>query len=371
MKRVLFLLALSIVVVAFLPACKKSEESIKIGVAGPMTGPEAKMGLDFRNGVAVAVEEWNSKGGVLGKKIEIISGDDVSDPKQAVSVARKLVNSGVVAVIGHFDSNCSIPASDIYNAAAIPMITPATTNPRLTSQGYKGIFRVCGTDDQQGKIAADFVSRKLKLKKVAVLHNKTTYGQGLADEFKNNLGSGVQVVYYGAITQGEKDFKPVLTAIRALSAELIYFGGIYNEAGLLVKQARELGMNQPFMSGDGTIDPKFIEIAGAQAAEGTYLTFGPDPNNIPAAKEFISKYKAKHGELGPYSIYAYEAMNILLSAIKAAAATEGKAVIEKLHSTEFSGAMGNIKFVEKGDVQASPFVVWVTKNGRFVEHWKP
>ncbi|MBN2653653.1 MAG: branched-chain amino acid ABC transporter substrate-binding protein [Nitrospirae bacterium] len=371
MKRILFFLIISIAVLAYLSACKKSEDVIKIGVAGPMTGPEAKMGIDFRSGVAVAVDEWNARGGVLGKKVGIVTGDDVSDPKQAVSVARKLVNSGVAAVVGHFDSNCSIPASDIYDAAAIPMITPATTNPRLTSQGYKGVFRVCGTDDQQGRIAAEFAVKSLKLKKVAVLHNKTTYGQGLADEFKNNLGNSVQVVYYGAITQGEKDFKPVLTAIRELSPELIYFGGIYNEAGLLVKQARELSMKQPFMSGDGTIDPKFIEIAGAEAAEGTYLTFQPDPNNIPSAKEFISKYRSKYGELGSYSIYAYEAMNILLSAIKAAGTTNGKAIIEKLHSMEFSGALGSIKFMDKGDVQVSPFVVWITKDGRFVEYWKP
>ena len=230
---------------------------------------------------------------------------------------------------------------------------------------------MCGRDDQQGKVAADFVKDRLKLKKVAILHDKTTYGQGLADEFRKNLGGKVDVVYYGGIVQGDKDFKMILISVKSKDPELVFFGGIYPEAGLLVKQAKELGFNAPFMSGDGTIDPKFIEIAGAAAAEGTYLTFSPDPKNIPSAKGFIEKYRAKYGEIGPYSIYAYDAANILLNAIKEANSTEGKAVIEKLHSMEFNVALGKIKFDEKGDVTVSPYVVWITKNGKFEEYWKP
>lgn len=350
--------------------CKKKEDVIKIGIAGPMTGAQAKMGTDFRNGVTIAIEEWNAKGGILGKKIEIVVGDDQADPKQAVAVANKLVNEGVKGIVGHFNSSCSIPASDVYNRAGIPMITPASTNPQLTERGYRGVFRVCGRDDQQGKVAADFIMSQLKLKKVAVIHDKTTYGQGLADEFKKNL-INVEIVYYGGITQGDKDFKTVLTAIKAKNPELIYFGGIYPEAGLLIRQAREIGLNVPFMSGDGSIDPKFIEIAGKDAAEGTYLTFGPDPKNIPTAKDFIEKYNAKFGEIGPYSIYAYEATNILLKAIKEAGTLDGKAIIEKLHAMEFEGSLGKIKFTEKGDVAVAPYVVWITKDGKFVEYWKP
>jgi branched-chain amino acid transport system substrate-binding protein len=211
----------------------------------------------------------------------------------------------------------------------------------------------------------------LKLKKVAVIHDKTTYGQGLADEFKKSITNKVEVAYYGGIIQGDKDFKAVLTAIKEKKPELIYFGGIYPEMGLLVKQARELGVSAPFMSGDGSIDPKFIEIAGPKAAEGTYLTFSPDPRHIPTAKGFIENYEKGFGEIGPYSVYAYDAANILFSAIKDAGTTEGKAVMDKLHSTEFSGALGKIKFNEKGDVTVSPYVVWITREGRFVEHWRP
>lgn len=367
MKRILSII---LIVGLLITACQKREEVIKIGVAGPMTGDQAKMGTDFRNGVTLAVEEWNSRGGILGKKITMIVADDQHDPKQAVSVANKLVNEGVAGIIGHFNSSCSIPASDVYNRAGIPMITPASTNPQLTEKGYRGVFRVCGRDDQQGIIAARFVTEELKSKKVAIIHDKTTYGQGLADEFRKNLAGKADVVYYGGIVQGDKDFKTVLTSIREKMPDVIYFGGVYPEAGLLVKQARELGIKIPFMSGDGTIDPKFIEIAG-DAAEGTYLTFSPDPKKIPTAKAFIEGYEKRFGDLGPYSIYAYDATNILLTAIKEAGTTEGKMVIEKLHSLEFSGALGKIRFDDRGDVTVAPYVVWITKGGKFVEYWRP
>lgn len=367
-KIVLFIFIIGIA----LAGCQKKDQNVvRVGIAGPMTGPQAKLGTDFGNGARIAIDEWNEKGGVLGKKIEVIVGDDAADPKQAVSVANKIVNEGSIGVIGHFNSSCSIPASDVYNRSSVPMITPASTNPLLTERGYKGVFRVCGRDDQQGSIAAKFVTEKLKLKRVAILHDKTTYGQGLVDEFRKSLGKGIEVVHYGGIIQGDKDFKAVLTDVKGKNPELIYFGGIYPEGGLLVKQARELGMDVPFMSGDGVIDPVFIEIAGKEAAEGTYLTFSPDPQNIPTARAFIDKYRARFGELGPYSIYAYDATNILFTAVKAAGSTDGKKISGKLHSLPFNGALGTIRFDEKGDVMASPYVVWITKNGKFEEYWKP
>src|SRR4030042_3816967 len=195
-------------------ACQKKEDTIKIGISCPITGDQAKMGMDFKNGVSLAVEEWNSKGGVLGKRVRMIVSDDQHDPKQAVSIANKMVNEGVVGVIGHFNSSCSIPASDVYNRAGIPMITPGSTNPQLTEKGYRGVSRVCGRDDQQGRVAAEFVINYLKLNNAAILHDKTTYGQGLANEFKKSLGDKVKVVYYGAIVQGDRDFKMVLTAVK-------------------------------------------------------------------------------------------------------------------------------------------------------------
>ena len=364
-------LLLGLFSVLVLLGCTREPDTLRIGVAGPMTGDQAKMGMDFRNGVTLAMEEWNSQGGLLGKKIELLIEDDQRDPKQAVSIANKLVNQKVIGIIGHFNSSCSIPASDIYDRAGIPMITPASTNPQFTDRGYAGVFRVCGRDDQQGKVAAEFIVSKLKINRIAVIHDKTTYGQGLADELKKFLGDMVEVVYYGGIVQGDKDFKSVLTAIKNAKPDLVFFGGIYPEAGLLVKQAKEIGLKTPFMSGDGVIDPKFIEIAGDKAAEGTYLTFSPDPANIPSAKIFIDKYRQRFGEPGPYSIYAYDAMNILLTAIENAETTDGKKIIATLHSNEFSGALDKIKFDAKGDVTAAPYVVWITKDGTFTEFWKP
>lgn len=367
-KRVWLLL---VVLVFIFAACQKKEEVIKIGVAGPMTGDQAKMGMDFKNGVTLAVEEWNAKGGVSGKQIVLLVADDQHDPKQAVSVANKFVNDGVSAVIGHFNSSCSLPASDVYNRANLPMITPASTNPQLTEKGYKGVFRVCGRDDQQGLVASEFVLNKLQVKKLAVIHDKTTYGQGLADEFRKFVTGKTEVVYYSGIVQGDKDFKTVLTSIKEKAPELIFFGGIYPEAGLLVKQARELGIAVPFMSGDGSIDPKFIEIAGPKAVEGTYLTFSPDPKNIPAAKAVIESYEKKFGEAGPYSLYAYDAANMLLTAMQDAGPSDFSKLTGKLHSMEFQGALGNIKFDSKGDVTRAPYVIWITKDGKFAEHWKP
>ncbi|HET6514753.1 MAG TPA: branched-chain amino acid ABC transporter substrate-binding protein [Thermodesulfovibrionales bacterium] len=368
-KRLTVLLLLLFLPVSF--GCQKKEDVITVGIAGPMTGDQAKMGTDFRNGVTLAAKEWNGRGGILGKKILLSVVDDQHDPKQAVSVANKLVNEGVAGVIGHFNSSCSIPASDVYHRAGVPMITPASTNPQLTEKGYTNVFRVCGRDDQQGRAAADFVTTHLKFRHIAIIHDKTTYGQGLADEFKKALSGRADVVYYGGVIQGDKDFKTVLTSIKEMKPELIYFGGIYPEAGLLVKQARELGITAPFMSGDGTIDPKFIEIAGAKAAEGTYLTFSPDARRIPTAKSFIETYEKEFGEPGPYSVYAYDAANILFTALREAGNAEGRAVAAKLHSLEFSGALGKIRFDEKGDVTVSPYVVWITRDGKFFEYWKP
>ena len=369
----LFLLcAIHFSLFTFFTGCAKKEDTIKIGVAGPMTGDQAKMGNDLKNGVELAVSEWNEKGGILGKKIELFVEDDQHDPKLAVTVANKLSNSGAAGVIGHWNSSASIPASEVYkDRGNIPMITPASTNPQLTERGYENVFRVCGRDDQQGMIAAEFVAKSLKIKKVAIIHDKTTYGQGLADEFKKALGDAAEVVYYGVVIQGDKDFRAVLTSIKDKKPELIYFGGIYPEAGLLVKQAKELGIKAPFMSCDGTIDKEFIKIAGKENAEGTYLTFSPDPLNIPTAKAFLDKYHAKYGEHGPYSIYAYDAANILITGISKGGAIDGKKVSEAIHNLTYEGALGAIRFDKKGDVSKAPYIIWITKDGEFKEYWKP
>ncbi len=361
-------LSLFILTVFVLSGCKKGGEPvsnvIKIGTAGPMTGDQSAFGQDQQNGVRMAIDEWNLKGGVMGKKIELIVGDDQHDPKQAVSIANKMVNDGAVGIVGHFNSSCSIPASRIYNEQKVPMITHGSTNPQLTEQNIKGVFRVCGRDDQQGMKAAEFVTENMKAKSVAILHDKTTYGQGLADEFRKAVEGKVKVTYHGGITQGDKDFSAVLTNIRTETPDLIYFGGIYPEGGLLVKQAKALGIKAPLMSGDGVISEEFLKIAGADA-EGTYVTFAPDVNNIPSAKGFVDAYTKKYGKPGPYSVYAYVAANILLQGIKEANSTDGEKIAEAIHKIKYNGALGSLEFDEKGDVKVSPYVVWQVKKGKW------
>ncbi len=351
----------------FIIGCTSTDTNvIRIGAAGPMTGDQSKMGVDLRNGAELAVTEWNERGGVLGKKIELLSGDDQADPKQAVSVANKFINQKAVAVVGHWNSSCSIPASKYYNDANMVMISPATTNPQLTQQGFKRVFRVCGTDDQQGRVAADFVLKKLHPKRIAIIHDKTAYGQGLADYFKKALGGNAEIVYYGGIIQRDPDYKAVLTTIKNNNPDLYFFGGVYPEAGRLVRQAKEIGLNIPMVTGDGVFDPTFINIAG-KAAEGTYVTFGKEPAGLASAQSFIQKYKVRYGEPGPYSIYAYDAANVILTAIAQTGISDGSRVAEYISKSTFHGAFGDISFDKYGDVTVAPYVIWQVKNGKFEE----
>jgi branched-chain amino acid transport system substrate-binding protein len=358
---------LSFLLVLFAAGCTSQRtDVIRIGAAGPMTGDQSKMGIDLRNAVELAITEWNGQGGLLGKHIELVAGDDQADPKQAVSIANKFVNERVAAVVGHWNSNCSINASPYYHQANIVMISPASTNPRLTQQGFKDVFRVCGTDDQQGSVAAEFVLRTLKPKRVAVIHDKSTYGQGLADYFKKAVEGKAQVVFYDGIVQRDPDYKAVLTSIKEKNPDVYFFGGVYPEAGRLVRQAKEVGLTAPMITGDGVYDPTFVNIAG-KAAEGTYVTFGRDPAGISSAKQFITKYKARYGEPGPYSIYAYDATNIILSAIKATGSLDGVKLADYISRNSFHGAFGEISFDKNGDVTKAPYVVWQVRNGAFVE----
>lgn len=364
MKKLLT--ATTLVLVAALAAsCNLGPKTVKIGVAGPMTGPNAKQGNDFLNGVQLAADEWNAKNGVLGRTVEVVPVDDRSDPKEAVMAANKLVNLGAAGVIGHYESSCSIPASVIYSEAGTVQITPSSTNPDLTLKEKRTtIFRACGRDDQQGSMAARFVREKLKLKRVAVVDDKTTYGQGLAREFEKNLGPGVKVVAYENLQRGDKDFSAILTKIRPFNPEAVYFGGYYTEAGLLVTQMRRLGMRAAFISGDATIDQEFLNIAGKDA-EGTLLSYGPEVKQLESARKFIESYRAKYGDVGPYSLYAYDAANVLLKGIAAAKSAEGAKIAQAIHSMTFAGARGDLAFDDNGDLRNIPYVMWIVKDKKF------
>ena len=344
----------------------RGEEVIKIGIAAPLTGSQAKIGTDMMQGGEMAVEEWNARGGVLGKKVVSIRGDDEATPKQAKAVAQDLIAKGVVGVIGHFNSGCSIPASEDYNDKNVVMISPASTNPKMTDRGYRGVFRVCGRDDQQGGVGAKFALEELKLKRIAILHDKTTYGQGLADEFRKALkAKGIDAVYYGGVSHEELDFRAVIGGIKATNPELWFFGGIYDQGGPLLNQARQMGLTAPLMSGDGLIDPEFIKTCGKNA-EGTFLTFGPDPKRVPSARKFVEAYRVKHGEPGPYAVYGYDGVNVLLTAIEKTGSTQFEKLTDYLHKGKFESSMGTLEFDAKGDIKGSYYVLWVVKDGKFV-----
>jgi branched-chain amino acid transport system substrate-binding protein len=364
MKRWLVLFCLGLTAIGCTKQGGKEADVIKIGAAGQLTGPEAVFGADMLNGVKLAVEEWNAKGGVLGKKIELVPGDDQAEPRQAVAVANKFVTAGVVGVVGHFNSSCSIPASDVYHKAGIPQISHASTNPQLTEQKFANVFRVCGRDDQQGKVAAEFALNKLKVKKVAIIHDKTTYGQGFAEEFKKGIGDKAQVVLFEGITKGEKDYTPVVTKVKAAAPDAIFFGGIYTEGGLLIKQYKSVGGTAPFIGGDGIMSEELLKIGGP-ATDGTYATFGPDTKEVPSAKGFNESYRKKYGEPGVYSVYAYDAANIILTSIQKAGTTNGAKLVEAIRAIDYNGALGHIQFNDKGDVKDSPYVVWKVEGGKF------
>ena len=347
--------------------------TLKIGVAGPLTGDQAAFGEMLRNGATLAVEEWNARGGVSvgGKKmkVDILWGDDRHDPKEGVSIAHEFVKAGAAGIVGHFNSSVSIPASTVYAEAGVVQITPASTNPGLTEQGFSTVFRVCGRDDQQGEVAANYIVDKLKLKRVAILHDKTTYGQGLADETKRFLEKrGVMPVFYSGVVQGDKDYTPVLTAAKEAKPELVYFGGIHPEAILLVKQMRErLGMKAHFMSGDGIVTDEYYKIAG-KSAEGTYITFTPDQTKLAAAQNVIKKHRKRFGkEVGAYTIFSYVAANLILNSIQATGSTKGARLAAHLRSKAWNTSLGKLQFNKKGDVLESPYVLWQVKGAKFVE----
>lgn len=338
--------------------------SIKIGVAAPITGPIAKMGTDIRNGVELAVQDQNARGGVLGQKVELVVGDDKADPREGITVANKLVQSGVLGVIGHLNSGISIPASkEVYAPAKVVMITPASTNPELTERGLKNVFRCIGRDDQQGKDAAEF-ALKAGYRSAVILHNKNAYGQGLAEVFRDHFRKGGgNVLMYDGIQTGDKDFSAILTRVRSRKPDLVFFGGEYQDGGLLVQQSRKVGLKAPFMGGDGLFDPLFIKLAGKKAAEGALVTFPP----FDRAGRFAQAYQAKFGsEPGAYSGYSYDAAMILMDAIRRAGKADRSAVITQVARTKnFKGVTGTITFNAKGDQPTFKFGVWRVQNGDF------
>jgi branched-chain amino acid transport system substrate-binding protein len=337
---------------------------IKMGVAGPITGPNASFGAQLTHGTQQAVDDINKAGGILGQQITLEQGDDVSDPKQGVSVANKFVGDGVKFVVGHFNSGVTIPASEVYADNGILFITPSATNPKVTDRGLWDAFRTCGRDDQQGKLWAELALGELKDKKIAIVHDKTTYGQGLADAARTamNAGGKKEVLYEGVNT-GEKDYSAIVSKIKASGADYVMWGGLHTEGGLIIRQMRDQGMNTIMISGDGITDNEFASIGGP-GVEGTFMSFGPDPRNNASAKDIVASFRAKGFEPEAYTLYSYAAVQIMKQAAEKAKSLDPKKMAEVMHSgMTFQTVIGPIAYDKKGDRTSVDFVWYVWKKG--------
>jgi len=370
MKRVLIWTAVStvgVLALGFFLACS-GMNAVKVGVAVPQTGEFAKGGTDVLHGVQLAVDDWNNKGGVLGKQIELIQVDDRGQADYAPQAAEELANKGAHIVIGHFNSDCSVAAMNTYIRRHVLMISPTSTTPVLTESGYKTIFRTIGRDDKQGEVAAEYVAESLPEAKVAVVHDGSTYGKELATAFLNHYGhiTHMEPVYYGYMTPSGTNREEILEKLESSEADLLYFGGAYPTAGPFLKALRDAGLEMTLMTGDGNYEPSFIELAGPENAEGTLVTFVPDPNVVPEAQPIVERYRAKFGEPGPYSLFAYEAANIVFQGIEKAQSSEDVKVAEALREMSFATPFGTLKFDEKGDINLAPYRVWVIEDGQFV-----
>ena len=360
---------LALAVAAALGVSAFAQADIKIGVAGPMTGANAAFGEQYMKGAQAAADAVNAAGGVNGEKIVLVKGDDACEPKQAVTVAKDLTNQKVAGVVGHFCSSSTIPASEIYDEAGIIAITPGSTNPQVTERGLSAMFRMCGRDDQQGIVAGDYIVDVLKGKKVVVLHDKDTYGQGLADATKAQLVKrGVTPVLYEGLTRGEKDFSTIVTKIRGAGADVVYFGGLHPEAGPLVRQLREQGLKDvKFMSDDGIVTDELVTTAGGpQFVDGVLMTFGADPRLLPESKAVVDAFRKAGTEPEGYTLYAYASVQTLAAAFNGAKKNDGEAAAKWLKANTVKTVMGDKSWDSKGDLKVSDYVVYQwDKDGKY------
>src|SRR5690349_21655049 len=348
------------------PAARAEETvTIKIGHAGPLTGGIAHLGKDDENGVHLAVDEANDKKIKIGGKVakfEMQSEDDQADPKLGPTIAQKFVDAKVAGVIGHLNSGVTIPASAVYNQAGIPMISGSATNPKLTEQGFKDIFRTVGRDDQQGPAIATYIAQELKLKKVAIADDATAYGEGLANEVEKTLkAAGVTVVAHEKTNDKATDFKAILTKIKGRNPDAVFYGGMDATGGPMLKQARELGIKAVFSFGDGACTDTMKKLAGDKNAEGFICSQAGLPV-VAASKNFLDAYKAKYN-VDPiiYAPFTYDAANLLVAAMQKADSTDPAKYLPDLQKIDYKGATGHIEFDDKGDRKNAEITIFSMK----------
>ncbi|RFD25647.1 leucine ABC transporter subunit substrate-binding protein LivK [Pseudomonas sp. GL93] len=334
-------------------------DTIKIGIAGPKTGPVTQYGDMQFMGAKQAIKDINAKGGVDGKMLEAKEYDDACDPKQAVAVANKVVNDGVKFVVGHLCSSSTQPASDIYEDEGVIMITPAATSPEITSRGYKLIFRTIGLDSAQGPAAGNYIADHVKPKIVAVLHDKQQYGEGIASAVKKTLEEkGTKVAVFEGLNAGDKDFSSIIQKLKQANVDFVYYGGYHPELGLILRQAKEKGLNAKFMGPEGVGNDSISQIAQG-ASEGLLVTLPKSFDTDPANKAIVEEFaKNKQDPTGPFVFPAYSAVEVIAGAITAAKSEDTAKVAEAIHAGTFKTPTGDLSFDAKGDLKDFKFVVY-------------
>ncbi len=370
-KKLALLLLVLVSVLSVFTGCKKESGTIKLGLEGPMTGDYAYEGQGFEKAVKLLVDQTNEAGGLLGRQIELVIEDDAGDPTQAALVAQRLVDAEVVAVIGAYNSTATEPASEIYNDAGLFHVTPSSTATRLTEKGFERFFRVCFLDDRQGLFAATFASDVLGVQNFGILHDNSTYAQGLAEHTKRYAEEmGLNVVFYDAINPDDTDFTPILTNIGGAGLDAVYFTGYHAQGGLLLKQGGELGLDLTWVMGNASNNPELIQIAGVENAAGTYITTEPLPKDVdyPEARQFVADFEAEYGE-SPDSVWwmmAAEAFNVIRYAIEETESTDSEVLAKFLHeeAKDINGITGPILgWDEKGDRLGTIHLAYIIDEG--------
>jgi branched-chain amino acid transport system substrate-binding protein len=372
MGRKILCTVLTGLLVATVMATAAPAKTLKIGMMGPLTGPYAADGNDIANGTRVAIEVINEAGGIPGfDKIELFPQDTACDPKQAVAAANNLINEEVVGVVGAYCSSSTIPASETLAEEDILMLTPASTNEKVTDRGLPYMFRVCGRDDDQAPAAVKFMKEALGAKSVYIIDDKTTYSQGLADGVnKSSQKMGLKVLAHEHVNQGDKDFSAVLTKVKASGADVLYMSLQNHSSGsVMAIQAKRMKLASKILSQDAMYHPNFINV-GKEAAEGVFVTFGYTDESTPEYKKFADKYTAKHGKVGAYAIYSYDAATVLLNGIKMAKSTDPAKIRAEILKMDFQGASKQIKFNEKGD-SGSTYIAYKVEGGEYKTYWHP
>jgi branched-chain amino acid transport system substrate-binding protein len=366
--------AISILLLGLLAGCgqKTGTESgagdvIRIGSVAPLTGAQSHIGKDNDNGARLAVDEINAAGLKLGGKavrLELISEDDASDPKTATTVAQKLVDEGVKAVVGHLNSGTTIPASKIYHDNGIPQISPSATAVAYTAQGYDTAYRVMANDAQQGKVLGQYAAGRLGAHRIAVIDDRTAYGQGLADQFEKAAeAAGAQIVDREYTSDKSTDFTAILTNIKGKSPDLIFFGGMDPQAGPMAQQIKRLGIKAQFLGGDGMQNINFLKLAGADGEGVIASSPGVPLESMQGGEAFKKKFEAKYGPIQLYAPYAYDAVNVLVAAMKRADSADPAKILAELPKTDMQGVTGPIKFDAKGDITGGSVTLYKVKNG--------